>query len=276
MRILVGQEKNISHAEEDKIIYEDAKSSLESSWDVLGNVYLNEAEILHQEIMKEREVWKLVEAARAEIETGYQSLSLIEKEIVKKVEAKGIEKEKPPILKIRFLDDLIRIFEETSETLEKAFQEEDAISKEDHSPSFFRETSICCRIEYGIMELEGSLPLVAILLQEKKTAYIFGDIKIFIYEGISSKRNSLCEYVLHCLDHGYSLEELLKRIQYCIALYIGKRILHTPEIFKGFFEENEKTMYFIKNNDILEIKIREEGMFVIIFNGEHRKIENFA
>lgn len=276
MRILVGQEKSISHAEEDKIIYENAKSSLENSWDVLGNAYLNEAEILHQEIMKEMEVWKLVDAARAEIETGYHSYSLIEKEILSKVNISGVEEENSPVLKLRFLEDFIRILEETAEVLEKVLLEEDAISKGDNSPSFFRETSICCRVKYGIMDLEGSLPLVAIFLQETKNTYVFGDIKIFVYEGTTSKSNSLCEYVLHCLDHGYPLYELLKSIQYCIALYIGKRILYTPEFFEGFFEENEKAMYFIKNNDILEIKIREEGTFVIIFNGEHRMLESFT
>eukprot|EP00866_Antonospora_locustae_P000256 jgi/Antlo1/256/2368 len=276
MRVLVGQENNISHAEEDKIIYENIKSNLESSWDALGNVYLNEAEILHREIMKDLEVWKLLEAARAEIETGCQSYSLMEKEIIRKVNVKGIEKENPPVLKLRFLEDLMRIFEETAEVLEKAILEEEAVSKEDNSPSFFRENSICCQIKYGIIDLEGSLPLVAILSQEEKNTYTFGDIKIFIYEGIASKSNSLCEYVLHCLDHGYSLEELFKSIQYCIALYIGKIILHTPEILEGFLVENEKAIYFIKNNDVLEIKIKEEGAFVIIFNGEHRILESFT
>lgn len=272
MKILVEYKKNISHSEDDEIIYEDTKSSLESSWDVLGNAYVNEAEIQHQEIMKEMEVWKLVDTARAEMEVGHESLALIEKGVLSKVKIKTVEEEKPPILKLKCLDDLIKIFEKTAEVLESTLQEEDSLSKEeDDSLSVFKEIPLCCRIKYGIIDLEGSLPSIAIKLEENENVYMFGDFEIFIYEGSTNKSNPLCEYVLNCLDHGYSLDDLLKRIQHCVALYIGRRILDAPEIIDGFFEEIEETIYFIKHNDILEIKIRKNGIFVIILNGEHIK-----
>lgn len=120
MKVRIGYEKNISHADIDKVVYEDKKNVLEETWDVLRSKYISDAERQHQEQIKDFEMLKMINCARVEMETGLQSELLVSDMVLEERVAKE-ECKVPKSLRAKCVEDIVRILDKNLEVLEEGY-----------------------------------------------------------------------------------------------------------------------------------------------------------
>ena len=276
-KIVIGHRDSILHAEERGIVYEDGKSTLEETWDLLSGIYKNDAEKQHEEELKDLEVTNFVNLSWGEMKIFHDLAGL---EGLRRINCTENTENEPLLLRRKCVKDIVSILSNNIETLKRAIQVE---TETKTAFPFYRgletreekRSEIECCIKFENLVFRGAFSRrwerPDAMYRQLVRKNVIGDISIEIKRGEicctatekeEEQNFEICEYVIMSLERGLETCDILLDIQRYISFYILKSVFNIPSVIS-----RRTVFYGTKNSEIVEIKILWDGTLCFILNG---------